>query len=419
MAGRSTSLAQAWRGARGNPNARRLVAIHVVDCVGNGVQFSTLALYLNRQSGLSVWHIGLGLAIGGAFGLVSNLVAGRLSDTWGGRRLLSGLLVSLGVVFFLLPLVHGLGGFVVFSIPYSLLHFSCGAPFMSLIGEAFGMQERARGRAMIRSFGNAGMALGAAASVILLAVTSDAFLVVSPFVNGASFLLAGLMVTRLSVGRANGRSSETTQTTGLHAAFEPGMPAMIVTTSVLGLHSSLLAVGIPLWISATKVVPPWTIPVLIGLNTVLVVAFQVAAVDRSGGSFRTAVSGSRLAGVIGAAGCAVLSLSLWPRSTVLAAMILLIGFLLLTATELLQNGAAFYLGLNLGPDDRRGEYASAFHVTQIVEGVLGPFLIGAAFAGAHGSSWLIFTVGLLAASVVYRHVAGRVAHLATDPRPAS
>jgi hypothetical protein len=41
-------------GERGHPDARRLVGIHVVDCVGNGMQFSTLALYLNRESGLRV-----------------------------------------------------------------------------------------------------------------------------------------------------------------------------------------------------------------------------------------------------------------------------------------------------------------------------------------------------------------------------
>lgn len=410
----SMTLARSWRDARGNPDARRLVAIHVVDCVGNGVQFCTLALYLNRQSGLSVWQIGLGLAVGGAVGLVSNLVAGRLSDRWGGRRLLSSLLISLGVVFFLLPLVRGLVAFIAFAIAYSLLHFSCGAPFMSLIGEAFSTRDRARGRAMVRSFGNAGMALGAAASAILLAADADGFLKSSPFINGVSFLLAGLMVTRLGVGGTPRRPAGATETGWPHAALEPGMPAMIFTTSVLGLHSSLLAVGIPLWISATRVVPPWLIPVLIGLNTVLVVAFQVAAAERAGRSFRAAVSGSRLAGLIGAAACAVLSMSLWPRSSLLAGLILVAGFLMLTATELLQNGAAFYLGLNLGPDDRRGEYASAFHVTQIVEGVLGPFLIGAAFAGAHGRSWLIFTGGMLVASLCYGPVAGRLTHLAVS-----
>ncbi|GAA3604512.1 hypothetical protein GCM10022223_20190 [Kineosporia mesophila] len=51
-----------------------------MDRIGNGVQFSTLAMYLNRQSGLSIWQFGLGLAIGGVFGLLSNLVFGRLSD---------------------------------------------------------------------------------------------------------------------------------------------------------------------------------------------------------------------------------------------------------------------------------------------------------------------------------------------------
>ncbi|WP_405151434.1 MFS transporter [Sphaerisporangium sp. NBC_01403] len=415
MADSTLSLARAWRATRGHTDARRLVAVHVVDCVGNGVQFSTLVLYLNRQSGLSVWHIGLGLAVGGAFGLVSNLVAGRLSDRWGGRRLLAGLLIGLGAVFCLLPLVRSLGAFILFATVYSLLHFSCGAPFISLIGDAFGAQDRARGRAMIRSFGNAGMALGAGASAILLAAAPGSFLAASPFVNAGSFLLAGLMVARLRGGAVKRRPDAAPRTSGWHAAFERGMPSMIVTTSVLGLHSSLLAVGIPLWISVTGVVPPWSIPVLIGLNTVLVVAFQVAAAERSGVSFPTAVRGSRVAGVVGAAGCAVMAVSLWPGSTAVAAVILVAGFGLLTVTELLQNGAAFYLGLNLGPDDRRGEYASAFHLTQIIEGVLGPLVIGAVFAGGDGAAWLVFTAALLAAAALYRRVAGKVAHL--DPAP--
>lgn len=100
-------------------------------------------------------------------------------------------------------------------------------------------------------------------------------------------------------------------------------------------------------------------------------------------------------------------------------MILVVGFLLLTATELMQNGAAFYLGLNLGPEDRRGEYASAFHVTQIVEGIVGPLAIGVTFAGGHGLSWLIFTAGLIGAAAIYRPVMARVAHLAARQESAS
>lgn len=71
-----------------------------------------------------------------------------------------------------------------------------------------------------------------------------------------SFVLAGLMVTRLKAGAPKTITAPTEKRiSGLHAAFEPGMPGMILTTSVLGLHSSLLAVGVQLWISATGVVP--------------------------------------------------------------------------------------------------------------------------------------------------------------------
>jgi hypothetical protein len=423
------SLLSTWRDSSEQPDARRLVVVHVVDCIGNGVQFSTLALYLNRQSGLSVWQIGLGLAIGGVFGLLSNLVSGRLSDRWGGRRLLATLLIGLGLTFFLLPLVQGGLEFVAFSIVYSLLHFSCGAPFMSLIGDAFGAGNRAQGRAMIRSLGNAGMTLGAGLSAVFLGLASTTFLAWAPMLNGVSFLVAGLLVIRLRIGSPKAApvvlepSAEpavrpatvsAAPRSHWHAVFERGMPGLILSTAVLGLHSSLLATGIPLWISATHVAPSWIIPVLIGLNTVLVVMFQVPAAARSGESFTSAISGSRLAGLIAVAACCVLSISLWPESTVLASLILLAGFLLLTATELLQNGAAFYLGLSLGPDERRGEYASAFHVTQILESIVGPLAIGAVLSGQNGSSWLIFAALILVTVVIYRVVASRAAYLVVD-----
>jgi Major Facilitator Superfamily len=409
-----SSTAQVWRSTADRPDARRLVVLHVLDCIGNGIQFSTFALYLNRHSGLSPWTIGLGLAVGGGCGLLSNLVVGRLTDAWGGRRVLATLLVTLGAVFTLLPLVDNLGLLVAFSILYSILHFGCAAPFISLISAAFPASDRARGRALIRSFGNAGMAVGAATSAGLLVLAPAGFLAASPFVNAASFVVAGLIVTRLRIGSRPSQRAQRPPSAGLHAVTSRGMPGMVVATSVLGLHSSLLAMGVPLWISVTRVLPAWTIPLLIGLNTVLVIALQVSAADRAGRSFGSAVTASRVAGCVGAAACAVLAASLWRQAPLVATAALVVGFVLLTVSELLQNGAYFFLSLNLGPDDRRAEYASAFHLTQIVEGILGPLAIGAAFAAPSAWSWLCFAGAMTVAAMVYQRVAAGVQHLAPE-----
>jgi MFS family permease len=406
------SAGQVWRSTAGQPNARRLVVLHVLDCVGNGVQFSTFALYLNRHAGLSPWTIGLGLAVGGGCGLLSNLVVGRLTDAWGGRRVLSTLLVALGLAFTLLPLVDSLSRLVAFSILYSILHFGCAAPFISLISAAFPASDRARGRALIRSFGNAGMAVGAAVSAGLLALAPAGYLAASPFVNAVSFVVAGLIVTRLRVGSRPGEPVRRPPSAGLHAVTSRGLPTMVAVTSVLGLHSSLLAMGVPLWISVTRVLPAWTVPALIGLNTLLVIALQVPAADRAGRSFGSAVTASRVAGGIGAGGCAVLAASVWRPAPLVATAAVVLGFVLLTAMELLQNGAYFFLSLNLGPDERRAEYASAFQLTQIVEGILGPLAIGAAFAVPSAWSWLAFAAVIIAASALYQRVAVGVRRLA-------
>ncbi len=401
----------AWRDTRGRPDARKLVVLHMVDCVGNGVYFSTFALYLNRHAGLSTWTIGTGLSVGAAFGLLSNLGVGRIADSVGSRKILAFLLLALSVVFCTLPLVCNLVSLLVFSVAFSALHFSCAAPFVALIGAAFPGSDRARGRALIRSFGNVGMAVGAALSAGLLAVAAKFFLTASPYVNAASFALTGIIVITLGIGTGKNHRERRPRAAGLHAVILPGMPMMLLVTCILGLHSSLLAVGVPLWISVTHLVPAWLIPALIGLNTVVVVALQVSAAEYAGRSFGSAVQASRIAGLFGVAACAILAASALHRSYVIAAVTLVFGFALLTVMELLQNGATFFFGLNLGPDERRAEYASAFNVTEIIEGTAGPLLIGAVFARQTPWSWLVFAGMIAIATVAYAQVAARLGHL--------
>lgn len=405
-----TSTLETWRETRGNTDARRLIALHVVDAVGNGIHFSTFALYLNRHSGLDSWTIGLGLGTGAACGLVSNLVVGRVADTAGPKRVLAVLLMSLSLVFCALPLVTGLASLMAFAVVYSVLHFACGGPFVSLIGAAFPMKDRAKGRALIRSFGNTGMAVGAGLSAGLLALVPGGFLAASPYVNALSFGLAAVLVLTLSIG-ARPEPGARPSGAGLHAVFLPGMPLMLLTTAILGLHSSLLAVGVPLWISITHAVPAWWVALLIGLNTVLVMVFQVPAAEYAGRNYASAVSASRLAGVIGAAGCVVFAVSLWDRWSPLVPIALISGFVLLTVMELYQNGAVFFLSLNLGSDERRAEYASAFNVTQIVESTAGPLLIGAVFVWQSVWSWLTFAVLIMSAVAIYQLVSARLGHL--------
>lgn len=403
---------QAWRDTRGQADARRLVLLHIADCIGNGVYFSTCALYLNRHSGLGALVIGVGIAVGAACGLFSNLAIGRLADARGPRRILTLLLLGLGASYCTLPLVSNIATLICFSVISSVFHFSCGSPFVALIGEAFPDSDRARGRALIRSFGNAGMAVGAAGAAVLLAVFPHGFLDASPFVNGASFIIAGLMVATLKIGNKPVR--QPVRNTGLHAAFSSGMPGMILATSVLGLHSSLLAVGVPLWISVTHIAPTWVIPVLIGINTIIVVLCQIGAAEYAGKSFNAAIRASRAAGLIGITASIVIAVSAWHRSTVLAITAVCSGFILLTIMELLQNGATFYLGLNIGPDSQRAEYASAFNLTEIIEGSLGPLLIGFTFAWQDPWSWLIFAGLIATATAFYGVISARISHLETE-----
>ena len=82
---------QAWR----NKGARALAAVHLVDCLGNGVYFGTFALYLRQVVQLSSIQVGVLLGAGKVLGLVASLGVGRATDRVDARAILTGLLAAI------------------------------------------------------------------------------------------------------------------------------------------------------------------------------------------------------------------------------------------------------------------------------------------------------------------------------------
>ncbi|HKT00140.1 MAG TPA: MFS transporter [Rugosimonospora sp.] len=401
-------LRQALDVAWANRSARALMLVHAVDCVGNGIYFATFALYLNRHLHLGPAVVGALLAAGSFVGLFASLLVGRWADRRSPRQILTVLLSALGLSFVALPLrssVLWVGAFCVVS---SVLHICCPAPFVSLIGQSFQPRYRQAGRSLIRSVGNISMAAGSAVAAVGLSVNMQAFLPISPVLDGLTFLAAAALLRLVTVGAAAPPPSQATRSDPRHALRQRGMAGFVAATAVMGLHSTLLATGVPLWISYSHAMPGWSIPVLIGLNTLLVFAFQVSASQRAGASFGAALRWSRLAALSIAGGALLIFFG--GRGT-LAWLLIVVAFVLFTLAELWQNGSFFHFSFAIATDSQRAEYASALHVSQVLESTLGPLLVGVAMAGLDAGAWPIIC-GLMAVSALaYPAVGARVRYL--------
>jgi MFS family permease len=362
--------------------ARTLGALHFVDSLGNGLFMAGSAVYFVTVAGLPATVVGLGLSAAGLSGFVASLVFGRMTDKVGARRLLTVLLFLLAGAYALYPTVHSPAVYFPVVVLIGALEYGCGPAFGALIADLVPDGERVTARAALRSLFNAGFSAGALVAAALISLGKDA-LGLLPLGNGLTFLAAAAMVLKLPAN-------------GARAAADGGKPfrvlrdlpflAVIGSSSLLALHSAVLLAGIPLWIVRNTDLPRGLVPLILAVNTVLVVLFQVAAA-RGSENLDGAVRAARKSGAVSVLACAALAAGTLTGSWVTGA-ITLGAVLLFTLAELWQSASGFGLGFGLAPEQARGEYLGAFHLHMVVQATLGPALVAFLVVGHDSLGWL-------------------------------
>ncbi|WP_103514089.1 MFS transporter, partial [Streptomyces sp. SM10] len=373
--------------------ARTLGILHFLDSMGNGLFLSGSAVYFVLVAGLPVATVGLGLSLAGFSGFLSSVLLGRMTDRTGARRLLSILLFLLAGAYTLYPLVDSAVLFFPLVILIGALEFGCGPAFGALVMDLIPEKDRVTARAALRSLFNVGFTIGTLASALLIGL-GGAALQALPLGNGLTFLLAAALVLTLPAtlakpaGGGRGR---------FRALRDRPFLAVVGASSLLALHSAVLLVGIPLWIVRGTSLPHGIVPLIMGVNTVLVVLFQVAA-SRGSDTLDGAVTAARRAGLVSALACVALAVGGGGLGNVATGAVVLCAVLLLTLAELWQSASGFGLGFGLAPEHARGEYLGAFHLHMVIQATIGPAAVSLLVVGHDMVGWLavglIFLVGV-------------------------
>ncbi|MGW7244220.1 MFS transporter [Streptomyces sp. NPDC054804] len=154
---------------------------------------------------------------------------------------------------------------------------------------------------------------------------------------------------------------------------------------------TILTLALPLWIVAQTDAPRPMAAWLIGLNTVLVVLFQVRA---SKGADTPEGAGHKLrqGSIALALSCAVIGISALGDSMSLALTLLIVATVLLTVGELLTSSAQWGLQYGLSPRHSQGEYGAVFSIGYTVQSVIGPVALTALMESVEIAGWLLMTV---------------------------
>jgi MFS family permease len=388
----------------GSRVGRRLAFIALVDAIGSGLYYTGAALFFTRYVGLSAGQVGTGLTIAGLAGLVFALPVGMLADRVGCGRVLIGLQLCRAVCYAAYCGVTGFGPFVVVAAFIGITDAATPPNHQAVVAAAVPADERVDTLAKVRAVRNIGFGVGALATTVAIAQGTRGAYLALVAANAVSFLLAAALLYAIGVTRTD-VSVRPVARAPLTFRIPIRYACAAVLNGVLSVHTTLLAIAMPLWIAGHTKVPATLLGPLITANTVLAVLAQA----------RVARPASQLAGALRAAGRAGLALAgfavlmyLVAQSPgpLLAAGLAVAAVLFLTAGELLQSAAGWTVSHELAPAERRSQYLSTFQLGISVQAIAAPWLITRAVFPTPGG-WLVFAAVVAVAGIGMRLVRAR------------
>ena len=407
----------------GGRDGRRMLLVALIDKIGTGLWAASTALYFTYVTGLGIAQIGILVGVAGGIGIAGAPLAGRLADRFPVTRILiaaqllraAALLALLTTDDYILLVLYSALG----AVPDRATNV-----LTKLYAARAAGPERVRYQAINRTVANVGWAIGGlAAAAALSAATSTVYqlLLVG---NALSYaVMAGLTFTcaeppapsrvvakSAPASAAAGNTPEATEAT----EASPPSPwrdrtflAFTATETALFLDDTILQVAMPLWIVHATDAPVGLAPLLLVLNSVLVVLFQVPL-----SRFGATTSAARrllipLACLFVAGTLALAASAADGRWTAVTALV--VGAVALTFAEMVHATASWELSVALAPDDAQGAYLGVHGLAGSTQRCVGPLLLTAVIATGP-LAWPLLGAGLAASCAVqYRLVRAKAA----------
>ena len=377
-----------------DPAQRSFALATLANTAGNGMFYAVSAIYFTQSVGLSPAQVGIGLTIAGLCGLLAGIPAGHLGDIRGPRNVLVGLALAEGAGVAAYALVDGFLAFVFVASVVTTVDRSANAVRSGMIAALGAPGDRVRLRAYLRAVTNVGITVGAPiGGLALVADTHTAYLVVI-LVNAATFVVAALLILRVPPVPPRPHTGD-----GPRLAVLRDRPFVLVAVvhAFLALHFALLDVALPLWIVHRTEAPKWLVAVLLLMNTVTVVAFQV----RASRGVETVAQGAvalRRAGIVLAVACVIFAMS-GGASAPVAVTLLLVATMVHVTGELLQSAGGWAVSFGLAPEDRQGEYQGLFSTGFAATSMLAPAVLTALCVTWGWPGWIVLGAVFAAAGV--------------------
>ncbi|MFE3068101.1 MFS transporter [Streptomyces sp. NPDC059247] len=379
---------------------RTLCLSNFAKTAGHGVLMAVSVLFFTRTVGIPAVQVGLALSIGAAMAMAASIPAGRLADLLGPRNTTVGFLLLLGVFVGAYAFVESFAALVVVTSLALMAESSTDAARGALIAGLIPQEERVRAWSYMRAVSNLGVTLGAAAGAVALWFDNRPAYIGLLIAGGAMFLIAGAAYTTVpSVAPVPKESS------GPKWVVLRDLPyaAVALLNSVLVMNVAILTVALPIWITGHTSAPKWLYSVILILNTIMVVLFQVRA-GKGSEDVRGGARTLRRCGVFLAVCCGFFALAA-DRPVWVAVAALLAGAAVHVIGEMLYSAGSWSLAFGLAPDHAQGQYQGMFGMSTQLGSMVTPALATLLIVQFGWPAWIIFAALLLGAGLAAPAVA--------------
>ncbi len=380
---------------------RRMGAASLTSTFGNGMTMTLSALFFTRIVGLSASKVGLGLTLAGAVGVFVSVRVGPIVDRYGAREVFTWVLLGSAVCTSALGLLDSFWPFLLLVCVAAAFDRAGSTTRAALYGEALPPNLRTPARALMRSITNIGIGLGATSAALVLHFDTRAAYAVAFCVDGLTFLVSAVILRGLPKRTAAERPPAT-------KAPNPALrdrPFLAVTAlnSILILQFTIIEIAVPLWIANHTEAPRALVSVVLVLNTVLVVLFQVRAA-RLVTSVAAAGRVVRVGGLLLAASMVLFGLCHGLPGSVAA--VLLIGAAVVEVLgEVATSAAGWELSYALADEATLGAYQGVFNGGWAAMTMLGPVVVTSTALAFGFGGWIFLGVLLGGAGLALAPVA--------------
>ena len=371
----------------------------LINTFGNGLFLTIEVIYFTLYVGLTPAQVGLGLSLGGAVSLLFSVPAGHVADRFGPRDIAVFAYAGEGVVLASFIFVHSLLPFILLSMLAGAVGSTGQTLRMATIAKFGEGEERVRIRAYTRAVTNLGIGVGTIFAGIALAVNTRTGYATMLLLDAATFLGAAVVWRRLPFVPPTVVKGEPFSFVALK---DRKYLAATLLNGVMSLHFIVQNVAIPLWVVHETKAPRWWVAVIMLVNTIAVILFQVRASKGSG----DVKAGARMfarAGYFVAAACLLYAISSGV-SKVAACILLVLAMLVHVAGELIGSAGSWSIGFGLANQDHQGQYQGVYSLGWGLGGAVGPSVVTALAIGMGKIGWVILGAIFLTTGVLMRRL---------------